>query len=110
MDNKINPMEMLKKAQQLQARMNEAQQKLKGLTATGTAGGDMVKIEITGEFAVTNVTISPEALDPNDLEMTEDLVLAAMSDAIYKIKVMIQEEMRTATGGLGLPPWMTGAT
>jgi len=108
MDSKMNPMEMLKKAQQLQARMAEAQQKLKSLKATGTAGGDMVTIEITGEFAVTNVSISPEAVDPNDLEMTEDLVLAAMSDAVYKIKAVIQEEMRNATGGLALPPWMSG--
>ena len=101
-------MEMLKKAQQLQARMAEAQQRLKSLTAIGTAGGDMVKIEITGDFVVTNVTISPEAIDPDDREMTEDLVLAAMSDAVYKIKALIQDEMRNATGGLGLPPWMTG--
>ena len=106
----MNPMDMLKKAQQLQARMAEAQQKLKGLSAVGTAGGDMVQIEITGEFIVTNVTISAEAIDPNDREMTEDLVLAAMSDAVHKIKALVQQEMSSATGGLGLPPWMTGKT
>jgi DNA-binding YbaB/EbfC family protein len=103
----MNPMEMLKKAQQLQAKMAQAQQRLKTLTATGTAGGDMVQIEITGEFVVTNVTMSPEAIDPNDLEMTEDLVLAAMSDALFKIKALIQQEMATATGG-SVPPWLTG--
>ncbi|MEE8441989.1 MAG: YbaB/EbfC family nucleoid-associated protein [Spirochaetia bacterium] len=101
-------MEILKNAQQLQSRMNEAQGRVKELTASGSAGGDMVKVTITGEFIVTNVEISPEAVDPSDLKMLEDLVLAAFSDAVYKVKEMVQQEMSSVTGGLNLPPELFG--
>jgi len=104
----MNPMEILKNVQQLQARMNDAQAKLKEVTAVGTAGGDMVKVEITGEFVVTGVTISPEAVDPDDLEMLQDLIRAAFSDAVYKVKEKIQQEMSSVTGGLNLPPGLFG--
>jgi len=104
----MNPMEILKNAQQLQSRMNEAQSRVKELTAVGTAGGDMVRVTITGEFVVTNVDISPEAVDPDDLAMLEDLVLAAFSDAAFKVKEKIQQEMSSVTGGLNLPPELFG--
>ncbi len=104
----MNPMDILKNMQQLQSRMNEAQGKVKEITATGSAGGDMVRIEITGEFVVTNVDISPEAIDPDDLSMVEDLVLAAFSDAVFKVKEKIQQEMSSVTGGLNLPPNLFG--
>lgn len=101
-------MDILKNMQQLQSRMNEAQERVKDVTATGTAGGDMVRITLTGEFAVTNVDISPEAIDPDDLGMLEDLVLAAFSDAVYKVKEKIQQEMSSVAGGLDLPPGLFG--
>lgn len=104
----MNPMDILKNMQQLQSRMTEAQDKVKEITATGTAGGDMVRIDITGEFIVTNVDISPEAVDPDDLSMVEDLVLAAFSDAVFKVKEKIQQEMSSVTGGLNLPPNLFG--
>ena len=104
----MNPMDILKNMQQLQSRMNEAQGKVKEITATGSAGGDMVRIEITGEFVVINVDISPEAIDPDDLSMVEDLVLAAFSDAVFKVKEKIQQEMSSVTGGLNLPPNLFG--
>lgn len=104
----MNPMDILKNVQQLQARMSEAQGRLKELTATGTAGGDMVRITVTGEFVVTRVQISPEAVDPTDLGMLEDLVLAAFSDAVVKVKERIATEMSSVTGGLNLPPGLLG--
>lgn len=104
----MNPMDILKNMQQLQSKMTEAQDKVKGISATGTAGGDMVRIDITGEFIVTNVDISPEAVDPDDLSMVEDLVLAAFSDAVFKVKEKIQQEMSSVTGGLNLPPNLFG--
>jgi len=104
----MNPMEIMKNAQQLQSRMNEAQGRVKELTAIGSAGGDMVKVAITGEFIVTNVEISPEAVDPEDLKMLEDLVLAAFSDAVYQVKEQVQQEMSSVTGGLNLPPELFG--
>ncbi len=104
----MNPMEILKNAQQLQSRMNEAQGRVKGIVASGSAGGDMVRVSITGEFIVTKVEISPEAVDPDDLKMLEDLVLAAFSDAVYKVKEKVQQEMSSVTGGLNLPPELFG--
>lgn len=104
----MNPMDILKNVQQLQARMNDAQSKLKDITVTGSAGGDMVRVDLTGEFAVTKVTISPEAVDPDDLGMLEDLVLAAFSDATFKVRERIQQEMSSVTGGLNLPPNLFG--
>lgn len=104
----MNPMDILKNVQQLQSRMNEAQGRVKEITATGSAGGDMVRVQMTGDFAVTNVEISPEAVDPDDLKMLEDLVLAAFSDAVYKVKEKVQQEMSSVTGGLDLPPELFG--
>jgi nucleoid-associated protein EbfC len=104
----MNPMDILKNVQQLQARMSDAQDKLKQITVTGSAGGDMVRIDLNGEFLVTNVTISPEAVDPSDIAMLEDLVLAAFSDASFKVRERIQQEMSSVTGGLNLPPNLFG--
>lgn len=104
----MNPMDILKNVQQLQARMNDAQSKLKEIEVTGSAGGDMVRVRMTGEFVVTDVTISPEVVDPNDVAMIEDLVLAAFSDAVYKARERMQQEMSSVTGGLNLPPGLFG--
>lgn len=106
----MNPMDILKNVQQLQSRMSEAQSKLKEITVEGSAGGDMVRVELNGEFTVTKVTISPEAVDPQDVEMLQDLVLAAFSDASYKVRERIQQEMSSVTGGLNLPPGLFGQT
>ncbi|MFW5744392.1 MAG: YbaB/EbfC family nucleoid-associated protein [bacterium] len=104
----MNPMDILKNVQQLQSRMAEAQSKVKEITVTGSAGGDMVRVELNGEFAVLNVTISPEVVDPSDIGMIEDLVLAAFSDAVHKVRERIQQEMSSVTGGLNLPPGLFG--
>lgn len=104
----MNPMDLLKNFQNIQSKMSEAQERLKALDAVGTSGGDMVRIEISGEMEVKSVTISPEAVDPEDLGMLEDLVLAAFHDAMAKIKEKMREEMSSVTGGLNLPPGFFG--
>jgi len=104
----MNPMDMIRNLQQMQSRMTEAQAKVRELSATGTAGGDMVRVTMTGDFAVTQVEVSPEAVDPNDVEMLQDLILAAVSDAVFKIKELVQQEMSSVTGGLNLPPELFG--
>ena len=104
----MNPMDILKNVQQLQSRMSDAQSKVKDIEVTGTAGGDMVRVTLSGEFLVTGVEISPDAMD--DREMLQDLVLAAFSDASHKVRERIQEEMSSVTGGLNLPPGMFGPT
>ncbi len=105
----INPMEFLKNFQNIQSKVNEAQEKMKDLVVTGSAGGDMVRIKINGQMQIQDVTISPEAVDPEDVSMIEDLVLAAFNDAMAKIKEKMQEEISSATGGMNLPPGLFGA-
>ena len=103
-----NPFEMLKNLQGLQAKMGEMQEKLKSVRVTGSAGGGMVTVELNGELRVEKVTIAPEAVDPSDIRMLEDLVLAATSDALVRLKEKLRDEMAQATGIAGLPPGMFG--
>ena len=103
-----NPFEMLKNLQGLQAKMGEMQEKLKSVRVTGSAGGGMVTVELNGDLRAEKVTISPEAVDPSDIRMLEDLVLAATSDALARLKEQLRDEMAQATGIAGLPPGMFG--
>ena len=103
-----NPFEMLKNLQGLQAKMGEMQEKLKSVRVTGSAGGGMVTVELNGDLRAEKVTISPEAVDPSDIRMLEDLVLAAASDALARLKERLRDEMAQATGIAGLPPGMFG--
>ena len=104
----MNPMDIFKNLQNLQSRMGDMQEKFKDLLVTGTSGGDMVRIEMNGQMEVTRVHISPEVVDPTDIKMLEDLVFAAISDTIVKLKEKMREEMSSATGGLDIPPGMLG--
>ncbi len=104
----FNPMDLMKNFQGLQAKMTEAQERLKVIRAVGTAGGDMVRVEMTGEMQVISVKISPEAVDPSDIEMLQDLMLAAFTDAVTKVKEKMRDELSSATGGLGIPPGFMG--
>ena len=104
----INPFDLLKNFQDIQAKMNDAQEKLKDLAVTGSAGGDMVRVEMNGRLEVISVRISPEAYDPEDAGILQDLVRAAMTDALYKIKEAIRVEMSGLTGGMNLPPGFMG--
>jgi nucleoid-associated protein EbfC len=103
-----NPFEMLKNLQGLQAKMGEMQEKLKSVRVTGSAGGGMVTVELNGELHAERVTISPEAVDPSDIRMLEDLVLAALSDAHGKLKEKLRDEMAQTAGFAGLPPGLFG--
>ena len=104
----MNPMDILKNFQNIQSRMGEMQDRLKDLTVSGTSGGGMVVIEMNGQMEVTGVTISPEAVDPEDIGMLEDLIFAAFSDASAKMKEKMKEEMSSLTGGMDLPPGLFG--
>jgi len=103
-----NPFEMLKQLQGLQSRVGEIQEKLKAVKVTGSAGGGLVTVEMNGQMLVEKVTMAPEAVDPRDIPMLQDLVLAAMTDALERLKEKIREEVTQATGMLGLPPGMLG--
>lgn len=103
-----NPFDFIKQFQNLQSKIGEIQEKLKNVTAVGTSGGDMVRIEMNGQMEVVGVSISPEAVDPNDIQMLEDLIHAAMSDAFVKIKEKLKQEVSTFSGGIDIPPGLLG--
>ena len=104
----MNPMDIIKNLQNVQSKMGEVQEKMKAVTVTGSSGGEMVKIEMAGDMTIRNVTIAPEAVDPGDIGMLEDLILAAFTDALANVRDAMQQEMSSITGGLNLPPGLFG--
>ena len=97
---------MIKQAQDLQKKMAEAQEKVVTLEAEGISGGGIVKITINGKNNVTSVNIDETAIDKNEKEILEDLIVAAFNDARDKIQRKIADEMSSLTGGIKLPPGM----
>ncbi len=97
---------MFKEAQKLQERMNEMQARLAELEIEGSAGGGMVRVTMDGKGQMRKISIDKSLVDPEEVEILEDLILAAANDAKSKIEVRVQEEMAKLTGGLPLPPGM----
>ena len=97
---------MIKQAQDLQKKMAEAQEKVETLEAEGISGGGIVKITINGKNNVTSVNIDETAIDKNEKEILEDLIVAAFNDARDKIQRKIADEMSSLTGGIKRPPGM----
>ncbi len=104
----MNSMDLFKNMGNIQEKLRESQEKLKSITAQGTAGGDMVKVILNGEMFVLSVEISPDVVDPGDISMLQDLVVAAHADAMARIREKIHEELGSLTGGLNLPPGFMG--
>jgi len=96
--------QLMKQAQQMQARMAEMQEKLAEAEATGQAGGGLVSVTVTGKQEIKSIKIDPSLLDPAEVEVLEDLIVAAAGDARQKMQVQIEREMQDLTGGLQLPP------
>lgn len=97
---------MLKQAQELQERMQAMQAELEGLEVEGTAGGGMVRVTLSGKGDMRRVAIDKSAAAPDDVEILEDLIVAAHADAKGKLEVALKEKMQSVTGGLPLPPGM----
>ena len=96
-------MNFIKQAQELQEKIKKLQEDLVNKVATGSAGGDMVKVTVNGKHEVIDVKIAKEVVDPEDVQMIEDLVVAAVNDAMRKVEEMIKEEMAKLTGGISIP-------
>jgi|TARA_B100000524_G_scaffold336712_1_gene226849 DNA-binding YbaB/EbfC family protein len=94
----------MKQAQDLQKKMAEAQKKVESLEAEGTSGGGLIKIIIDGKNNVKSVKIDDSLISKEDVEILEDLILAAFNDGKEKIQKKISDEMSSITGGLQLPP------
>ncbi|HXI87932.1 MAG TPA: YbaB/EbfC family nucleoid-associated protein [Parvularculaceae bacterium] len=98
--------ELMKQAQDLQAKMQEAQEKIAALEVEGVAGGGMVKIVLNGKGYAKTVTIERSLLKEDEGEVLEDLIAAAINDAKSKLETRAAEEMKSLTAGLSLPPGM----
>jgi DNA-binding YbaB/EbfC family protein len=97
---------LMKQAQQMQSKMQEMQARLESIEVEGAAGAGLVAVTLNGKGDLRRVKIDPKLADPSDLEMLEDLIVAAHRDAKSKIEAMTQDEMQKVTGGLQLPPGM----
>jgi len=94
---------MMKQMKKMQEQMMKTQEELKLKTVEGTAGGGVVTIVANGHKEIQEVTIKPEAVDPDDVEMLQDLVLAAVNDALKKVDELTAKEMGKFTGGMNIP-------
>ncbi len=95
---------MMKQAQEMQSKMAAMQAELETVEIDGAAGGGMVSATLTGKGELRRLKIDPSLVDPHDIEVLEDLVIAAVNDAKAKVEAHVAEEMKKLTGGLQLPP------
>ncbi|HEX9987796.1 MAG TPA: YbaB/EbfC family nucleoid-associated protein [Chloroflexia bacterium] len=94
---------MMKQLQQMQQKMVKAQEDLANESVTATAGGGAVTVEMNGHHEVLAVTLDPDAVDPADVEMLQDMILAAFNEALAKAQAMAEQKMKAVTGGLNIP-------
>lgn len=94
---------LMKQAQAMQEQMAKIQEQAAAKRVTGTAGGGMVTVTASGAMEVVSVTIDPEVAKTGDVEMLQDLIVAASNDALRKAREMVAEEMKAVTGGLRIP-------
>ena len=99
----MNPMDILKNMQELQGKMSEMQERLKDIIVTGSSGGGMVTIRMNGKMEVLDVKIAPEAVDPEDVGMLEDLVQAAVNSTMQDLQEQLKSQAATLAGGAGMP-------
>jgi hypothetical protein len=95
--------DMLKQAQKLQSKIFKLQDQLADRTVETTVGGGMVKAVANGKQELLSIKIEPEVVDPNDVQMLEDLIVAAVNDVLKKAQEMVTEEMTKLTGGFKIP-------
>jgi DNA-binding YbaB/EbfC family protein len=100
--------QMLKQVQQMQAEMAKAQEQLESEVVEASAGGGMVTVKVTGGLEVKEIRIDPEAIDPEDADMLQDLVLAAVNEALRSAQELAASRLGAATGGLGGPGGLGG--
>jgi nucleoid-associated protein EbfC len=97
---------LMKQAQQLQANVQRAQAEIANMEVIGEAGGGMAKVTMTGKHEVRRVQLDPSIVSSDDKDMLEDLIAAAINDAVQKVERTTQEKMSSLMGGMQLPPGM----
>lgn len=99
---------MMKQAAQLQSKMQEMQDQLGNVEVEGISGGGLVAVRMTAKMDVKGIKIDPSLMKPDEREVLEDLLVTALGDARRKAEAAMQEKMQSLTGGLGLPPGLSG--
>ena len=94
---------MMQQIQQMQRKMEEMQEKVQSQSVEAQAGGGVVRVTVSGALELLDLEISPEAIDPDDVEMLQDLVIAAVNEGFREAQEMVRKEMEKVTGGLNLP-------
>lgn len=97
---------IMKQAQKMQAKMAEMQEQLKDEVLEASAGGGTVKVAITGDLVIKSITIDPTAVDPDDVELLQDMTTAAVNEAIRAAQELQQRRMADITGGMSIPGMM----
>lgn len=95
---------LMKQAQEMQQKLGEVQERLAEMEVVGQSGGGMVKVTLNGKNETRRVEVDPSLMTPGDKGILEDLIVAACNDARSKVEALVQEQMRSLTGGLPLPP------
>ena len=95
--------QMMKQARKMQEQLVAAQENIAQSTVDASAGGGMVKVTVNGEMQITSLKIDPEALDPEDVEMLEDMITAAVNEALRGVGDLANRQMGAITGGLNIP-------
>ena len=108
MTKQPNMNQMMRQVQQMQQEMEKAQEQLKHESVEASAGGGMVTVKVTGELEVLELRIDPEAVDPEDVELLQDMVQAAVNEALRSAQELAQAKMGAVTGGLGGPGGLGG--
>ena len=99
----MNMQQMMKQARKMQEQLAAAQETIAQSTVDASAGGGMVKVTVSGDMQVTSLKIDPGAIDPEDVEMLEDMVMAAVNEALRGVGELANRQMGAVTGGLNIP-------
>jgi DNA-binding YbaB/EbfC family protein len=99
-------MGMMKQVRDMQTRMQQMQEELEGIEVDGQSGGGLVAVTLNGKGDMKRVRIDPSLMKPDEAEIVEDLIIAAVQDAKSKVEATVQEKMQSVTGGLPIPPGM----
>lgn len=98
--------QMMRQAQKMQKELNKAQEEIATMSFEATAGGGMVTAVASGDMAITSLTIDPDAVDPEDVEMLQDMVVAAVNEALRGVSELSNQHMSAVTGGMNIPGLM----
>ena len=102
----MNMAQMMKQARKMQEQLAQTEEKLRDMEVSSSAGGGMVKVAATGGMRITSIQIDPEAVNPEDTDLLQDMILAAVNDALNSAQDLASQQMSAVTGGLNIPGLM----